>query len=83
VHRLEAARARQRVGEAAVAQARESERIVRDRFDAGLATPADILRVSAASFDAEQRRVAALADVLARHAELDRVAGRSVEGAQP
>jgi outer membrane protein TolC len=83
VHRLQAARARQRVGEAAVAQARESERIVRDRFDAGLATPADLLRVSAASFDAEQRRVAAIADLLVRQAELDRTTGRSFEGAQP
>jgi len=83
VQRLRAARARRRVGDAAVAQARESERIVRDRFDAGLATPADVLRAAAASFDAEQRRVAVIADLLVREAELDRVAGRSVEGARP
>ena len=81
VQRLQAARARQRVGAAAVAQARESERIVRDRFEAGLAMPADVLRVAAAAFEAEQRRVAGVADLLVREAELDRVTGRSLEGA--
>ena len=66
-----------------MAQARESERIVRDRFDAGLATPADVVRVSAASLDAEQRRIAAMADLLVRQAELDRATGQALEGAQP
>ena len=82
LERLRAARARQRVGDAAIAQARESERIVRDRFGAGFATAADVLRASSASLDAEQRRIAAVADVLNRQAELDRVTGAAPEGAQ-
>ena len=63
-------------------QARESERIVRDRFDAGLATTGDVLRASTAAYDAEQRRVAALADVIIRRAELGRSVGAFTEGAQ-
>ena len=80
--RLRAAHARQRVGQATVTQARESERIVRDRFDAGLATTGDVLRASTAAYDAEQRRVAALADVIIRRAELGRSVGAFTEGAQ-
>ena len=56
VARLDAARARERVGQAALMQARESQRIVRDRYDGGLATIGDVLRAAGAVLDAESRR---------------------------
>ncbi|MGE3176915.1 MAG: TolC family protein [Vicinamibacterales bacterium] len=74
--RLEAARARRTVGQAAVDQARESQRIVRDRFDAGLATVTDVLRASTALLDAEARRTGALVDALVSRAALDKATGR-------
>ncbi len=73
--RLVAATTRVEVGRAAVAQARESQRIVRDRFDAGLAGTDEVLRASAAVLDAETRRAEALVDVLVSRAELDRAIG--------
>jgi len=54
--RLEEARARAEVGRLAVAQAKESQRIVRDRFDAGLAPVNDLLRSSMAVLDADARQ---------------------------
>jgi outer membrane protein TolC len=74
---LEAARARVELGRVAVAQARESQRIVRDRFEAGLAGTSDVLRASSAVLDAEARRVAAIVDVLVSRTELDRATGRT------
>lgn len=79
---LQSARARQAVGRAAVDQARESLRIVRDRFDAGLAPVNDVLRASTALLDAETGRVSALADLVAARAELDRAVGRRPARAQ-
>jgi outer membrane protein TolC len=76
LHRIRAARARQVVGRAAVEQARESQRIIRDRYEAGLAPVNDVLRAAAAVLDAEAQRVAALVDALTSRAELDRAAGR-------
>ena len=75
--RLEAALAREAVGRAAVAQARESQRIIRDRFDAGLDGTDEVLRASAAVLDAEARRAASVADVLVARAELNRAVGRA------
>lgn len=77
LRRLESARARQTVGVAALAQARESERIIRNRFDAGLAGANDVLRASSAVLDAEAQRVAALVDALVSQAMLDRAIGRN------
>ena len=74
--RLDAARGRQRVGEAALAQARESQRIVRDRYDSGLATMADVLRAAGAVLDAESRATSARIDVIGQAVALDRAAGR-------
>ena len=74
--RLDAARGRQRVGEAALEQARESQRIVRDRYDSGLATIADVLRAAAAVLDAESRATAARMDAIVEAVALDRAAGR-------
>lgn len=74
--RLESARARQAVGLASVDQARESQRIVRNRFEAGLATVTDVLRASTAVLDADAQRTAALVDALISRAALDRAVGR-------
>ena len=46
VARLEAARASEAVGRAAVAQARESRRIIRDRYEGGLTDVASLLRAA-------------------------------------
>lgn len=81
--RLESARARQAVSQAAVDQARESQRIVRDRFEAGLATVTDVLRASTAVLDAEAQRTAALVDALVNRAALDRAVGRTGEADSP
>jgi outer membrane protein TolC len=74
--RLEEARAREEVGRLAVAQAKESHRIVRDRFDAGLAPVNDLLRSSTAVLDAESHRTGAAVDVLISAAMLERALGR-------
>jgi outer membrane protein len=76
VRRLETARARLRVARATIDQARESQRIVRDRFDAGLAPVTDVLRASTAMLDAEAASVSALVDVTIASAMLRRAVGR-------
>ena len=73
---LRSARARQAVGQAAVAQARESQRIVRDRYEAGLLPVADVLRAATAVLDADAQRVAALVDEMTSRAGLDHAVGR-------
>lgn len=77
LRRLEAARARQAVGRAAVDQARESQRIIRDRFDAGIVGVNDVLRASTAVLDAETQRVSALVDATDSEAMLRRALGRT------
>ena len=74
--RLDEARARLEVGRLAVAQAKESHRIVRDRFDAGLAPVNDLLRSSTAMLDAESNQTGAAVDVLISAALLERALGR-------
>jgi outer membrane protein TolC len=74
--RLAAARARQDAGRAALAQARESQRIIRDRYDSGLATITDVLRAAQAALDAESRATAADMDVILQSVALDRALGR-------
>jgi outer membrane protein TolC len=74
--RLEAARARVVVGTAAVAQARESQRILRDRYDAGLVGVSDVLRAAQALLDAELQQTSAQVDVVIEAAALDRAVGR-------
>lgn len=76
VERLRSAEARQRVGQTAVAQARESQRIVRDRYDAGLVPVNDILRAATAVLDADTQRIAALVDAVTASAQLDHALGR-------
>ena len=74
--RLEAARARETAGRAALAQARESQRIIRDRYNSGLATVSDLLRAAEAALDAESRATTAEMDVILQTVELDRARGR-------
>ena len=74
--RVESARARETVGRAAVDQARESQRIIRDRFEQGLAGVTDVLRASAMVLDAEANRTAAIVDTIVADAMLRRAVGR-------
>jgi outer membrane protein TolC len=73
---LEAAIAREAVGRAAVAQARESHRIIRDRYEAGMTSVTDVLRASTALLDAELLRTSSVVDLLVGQAALDRALGR-------
>jgi len=77
LRRLQAANARRSAGLAAVDQARESQRITRDRFEAGLATVTDVLRASSAVVEAESQRVSAAVDAMVSEATLRRALGRS------
>jgi outer membrane protein TolC len=75
--RVETARARQAAGRAAAEQARESHRIIRDRFDAGIAGVGDLLRASTAVLDADANRISALVDGIVSAAMLRRALGRN------
>jgi outer membrane protein TolC len=74
--RTEAAEARQAAASAAVAQARESHRILRDRYQAGLADITSVLRAAEAVLDADARALAADVDRVVEHARLEAALGR-------
>jgi outer membrane protein len=74
--RLEAARASDARGRAALSQAREAHRIIRDRYDSGVATMSELLRAAGVTADAESRAIAAELEVIARTLALERAAGR-------
>lgn len=74
--RLEAARAREVVGRAALAQARETQRILRDRYESGLVGVTDLLQAAQATVQAEARDTASRVDVLIQAAALERALGR-------
>lgn len=76
VRRLESAEAREAVARATVAQARERQRIVRDRYDAGMEGVQDVLGAAAAVLQAETARTSAMADRVAAQAALDQAVGR-------
>jgi outer membrane protein TolC len=76
VAHLAAARAREDAGRAALTQARESQRIVRDRYEAGLATVTDLLRAAEAALAAESRLATAETDLILQQVALDRAVGR-------
>jgi outer membrane protein TolC len=59
-----------------VDQARERQRIIRDRFDAGVAGVIDVLQASSALTEAEAQRVAAVVDTINSDAQLRRAIGR-------
>jgi outer membrane protein TolC len=77
LRRLESARARQQLAQSAVEQTRESQRIIRDRFEAGVASANDVLRAASAVLDAESQRISALVDAVVSRAALDRAVGRA------
>jgi outer membrane protein len=76
VARLDAAHASEVVGRAAVEQARESRRIVRDRYEAGLTDVASLLHAAEAVVQAETQQTAAQVAVLTETAALERSLGR-------
>ena len=76
VARLDAARASEAVGREAVTQARESRRIIRDRYEAGLIDVTSLLRSAEAVAQAEAQQVAAHVAVLTASAALQRALGR-------
>jgi outer membrane protein TolC len=59
-----------------VTQARESQRIIRDRYESGLATVSEVLRAAEAVLDAESRATNAEMNVILQTVALDRAAGR-------
>jgi outer membrane protein len=73
---LDAARAAEVVGRDAVTQARESRRIIRDRYEAGLTDVTALLRSAEAVVQAEARQVTAQVSVLTASAALQRAVGR-------
>jgi outer membrane protein TolC len=74
--RVEAARATVTVAESAIDQAREGQRIVRDRYDGGLADIVAVLRAAEALLDAEAQAIAASAALTVHHARLIAAVGR-------
>lgn len=74
--RLDAARATVDVAEAAVAQAVESHRIVRDRYESGLADVSALLRAAEGVQTSEARRVTARVEVLVATAAWRRATGK-------
>jgi len=73
--RLDAARARADLGRDTVVQARESQRIVRDRYDVGLASVTDLLRAAESVALAEAHATAADLDVVMQGVTLERAVG--------
>lgn len=78
LRRHETAVARLEVGRSAVTQAAERARVVRNRYDAGLATMTDVLAAAGALLDAEARQTAVSVEVLTAGAALQRALGRQV-----
>jgi outer membrane protein len=74
--RLDAARASEAVGRDAVTQAREGQRIIRDRYEAGLTDVTSLLRSAEALALAEAQQIAAQVAVLTQTAALERALGR-------
>lgn len=77
LRRLESARARRDVAAAAVEQARESQRIIRDRFEAGMLGVTEVLRAATMLLDADAQRTAATVDGIVSEAMLRRAIGRT------
>lgn len=71
-----AATAREETGRAAVEQAREAQRIIRERYEAGMAGVTDVLRAANALYDAELQHRAASVDVFISEKTLQSVVGR-------
>ena len=76
VARLAAAREAEAVGRTAAAQARESHRIIRDRYEGGLADVSALLRAAEMVHESDARQAAARVDVVVAAAEVNRAMGR-------
>jgi outer membrane protein TolC len=76
VARRLAAVAREETGRAAVEQAREAQRIIRERYEAGMAGVTDVLRAANALYDAELQHRAASVEVFTSEKTLESVVGR-------
>jgi outer membrane protein TolC len=76
IARLDTARASEMVGRAAVEQARESRRIIRNRYEGGLTDVASLLRATEAVVQAETQQTTAQMAVLTETAALERTLGR-------
>ena len=76
IARLEAARASEAVARAAADQARESRRIIRDRYESGLTDAAMLLRAADAVQQADAQQITARVNVLTATATLQRAIGR-------
>lgn len=76
VARLTAARAREETGRSAVEQAREAQRIIRERYEAGMAGVTDLLRAANALLDAELQQRAATVDLFLSERTLEWAVGR-------
>jgi outer membrane protein TolC len=68
--------AREAAGRRTVEQAHESQRIIRDRYDAGLASATEVLRAAELVAQAESARTSTVVDVHVTAAALDRATGR-------
>jgi outer membrane protein TolC len=75
IARLEAARASEAVGRATAAQARESRRMIRDRYESGLTDVAVLLRAADAVQQADVQQLTARVNVLTATATLQRAIG--------
>jgi outer membrane protein TolC len=76
IARLDAARASEAAGRAAAEQARESRRIIRDRYEGGLTDVASLLRAAEAVQQAETQQTAAQVGVVLAAAALERALGK-------
>ncbi|MEI6667648.1 MAG: TolC family protein [Acidobacteriota bacterium] len=74
--RFETARARWEVAQGTRAQAQESQRIIRDRYDAGLAPVNDVLRAATAVLDSNVAYTTALVDLFISRALIERAQGQ-------
>ena len=75
IARLEAAQASEAVGRTAADSARESHRIIQDRYNGGLEEAASLLRAAEAVQQAEAQQIAALVNVMTATATLQRATG--------
>jgi len=73
---IDSSRARSRAAMDAVRSANETTRVLRDRFEVGVATSTDVLDAQSVLLDAELQRTRALAAGRIEEANLDRVLGR-------
>jgi outer membrane protein TolC len=74
--RLDSALAREDVAIGAASHARESERIIRERYEAGLGGVADVLHAADAVLEAESLEITSHVDALVASVMLDRALGR-------